>query len=138
MQPSMEPAPDRLSMRTAMSRVRGLGSAHAGTEHFWRQRLTALANVPLAIAFVAIIVSLQGKNRDAVLHTLSQPLVAILLLLFIGSGLYHMRIGMQVIIEDYVHGEAAKLLAMIANTFFAILVGVMCVYALLRIGFGAA
>ncbi|MBY0613332.1 MAG: succinate dehydrogenase, hydrophobic membrane anchor protein [Beijerinckiaceae bacterium] len=124
-------------MRTEMSRVKGLGAAKSGTEHFWQHRITAIANIPLAIAFIAIVISLQGKSREAVLHTLSQPLVAILMLLFVCSGLFHMRLGMQVIIEDYVHGEATKIAALIANTFFAILVGVMCVYALLRIGFGA-
>lgn len=123
-------------MRTPLSSVRGLGSAKTGTQHFWRQRLTAIANIPLAIAFIAIVISLQGKSREAVLHTLSQPIVAILMLLFICSGLYHMRIGMQVVIEDYVHNEGAKLAALMANTFFAISVGVMCVYALLKISFG--
>ena len=126
------------TMRTEMSKVKGLGAAHSGTGHFWHQRLTALANVPLAITFVGLILVLQGKDREAVLHTLGQPLIAILMLLFVGSGLIHMRIGMQVIIEDYVHGEASKILALLANTFFAILVGVMCVFAILKIAFGAA
>lgn len=124
------------SMRTTLSTVRGLGSAKSGTEHFWAQRLTAVANVPLAVCFVAILVSMIGKPRPAVLHTLSQPLVAILLLLFIISALYHMRIGMQVIIEDYVHGKAMLVLALIANTFFPILIAVMSIYALVRIGIG--
>lgn len=125
------------TMRTEMSKVKGLGAAKSGTEHFRQHRLTAISNIPLAIAFIAVVISLQGKSREAVLHTLSQPLVSILMLLFICSGLYHMRLGMQVIIEDYIHSEALKIGALVANTFFAVIVGVMCVYALLRIGFGA-
>ena len=125
------------TMRTEMSKVKGLGSAKSGTDHFWQHRLTAISNIPLAIAFIAVVISLQGKGREAVLHTLAQPLVAILMLLFICSGLYHMRLGMQVIIEDYVHDEVPKILSLLVNTFFAIMVGVMCVYALLKISFGA-
>src|SRR5438874_5910537 len=107
---------------TPLARVRGLGSARSGTEHFWRQRLTAVANVPLTIAFVVIVVSLLGRNHAYVVQTLASPLVAMLMLLFIGSSTYHMRIGMQVIIEDYVHGEVIKLVLVMLNTFFAIVV----------------
>ena len=95
-------------LRTPLARVRGLGSAKSGTEHFWRQRLTAVANVPLTIAFVVIVVSLLGRIHAAAQQILGSPLVAILMLLFIGSVTYHMRIGMQVIIEDYVHDEVAE------------------------------
>jgi succinate dehydrogenase / fumarate reductase membrane anchor subunit len=123
------------TMRTPLSKVRGLGSAKSGTGHFWHQRVTAIANVPLSIAFLWIVISLQGKSRDAVLHTLSQPLVSVLMLLFLGSGLFHMHIGMQVIIEDYLHG-GAKIVALLANTFFSLVIGVMCAFALLKIGFG--
>lgn len=124
------------SMRTPLSRVRGLGSARSGTEHFWRQRLTAMANIPLAIAFIVVLLLIQGKDRAGAAHLLANPFVTILMLLFVASGLYHMRIGMQVIIEDYVHGEGTKVLALMANTFFAILIGVMSMYALLKISFG--
>ena len=124
------------SMRTPLSQVRGLGPAHSGTEHFWRQRLTAMANIPLAISFIIVLLLVQGKDRAGAVHILANPFVTILMLLFIGSGLYHMRIGMQVIIEDYVHGEGTKVLALMANTFFAILVGVMSIYALFKISFG--
>ena len=123
------------TMRTPLSKVRGLGSAKSGTAHFWHQRVTAIANVPLSIAFLWIVISLQGKSREAVLHSLSQPLVSILMLLFLGSGLFHMHIGMQVIIEDYVHG-GTKIMALLANTFFSVLIGVMCAFALLKISFG--
>ena len=95
-------------MSTPLSRVRGLGAAKTGTETFWRQRLTAVANVPLTIAFVVILVSLLGRNHAAAAQILGSPLVAIIMLLFIASITTHMRVGMQVIIEDYVHDESAK------------------------------
>jgi succinate dehydrogenase / fumarate reductase, membrane anchor subunit len=124
------------NMRTPLSKVRGLGSARSGTDHFWRQRLTAMANIPLAIAFIVVVLLLQGKDRSSALHLLANPFVTILMLMFIGSGLYHMRLGMQIIIEDYVHGEATKVLCLMANTFFTITIGVASVYALLKISFG--
>ena len=123
-------------LRTPLARVRGLGSAKSGTEHFWRQRLTAVANVPLTIAFVVIVVSLLGRNHAYVVQTLGSPLVAMLMLLFIGSSTYHMRIGMQVIIEDYVHGEVTKLVLVMLNTFFAIVVGLTAAYAIFKLSFG--
>jgi succinate dehydrogenase / fumarate reductase membrane anchor subunit len=124
------------SIRTPLARVRGLGSAKSGTRHFWHQRLTALANVPLTIGFIAILISLLGRGHAAVAQILGSPIVAIVLLLFIGSATYHMRLGMQVIIEDYVHDERFKLAAIIANTFFAIAVAACSVYALLKLSFG--
>jgi succinate dehydrogenase / fumarate reductase, membrane anchor subunit len=124
------------NLRTPLARVRGLGSAKSGTEHFWRQRVTAVANVPLTIAFVVIVVSLLGRNHATVVGTLGSPLVAMLMLLFIGSVTYHMHIGMQVIIEDYVHGEVTKLALIMLNTFFAIAVGLAVAYAILKLSFG--
>ena len=88
-----------MSMRTPLGRVRGLGSAKSGTEHFWRQRVTAVANVPLTIAGIIIVVSLLGRNHAAVVQVLGSPLIAILLLLFVISVTYHMRLGLQVVIE---------------------------------------
>ena len=123
-------------IRTPLGRVRGYGSAKSGTTHFWHQRLTAIANVPLVIAFIIILVSLLGRSHAAVVQILGSPLVAILMLMFIASITYHMRLGMQVIIEDYVHAERWKLLAVIANTFFTIAVGLAAVYALLKLSFG--
>lgn len=124
-------------MRTPLSRVRGHGSAKSGTEHFWVQRLTAVANIPLAIFFIASVVALVGADYETVKAYLSMPIVSIMFLLLIGSGIYHMRLGMQVIIEDYVDGETTKLLVVIGNNFFSVLVGLACVYAVLKLGFGA-
>ena len=125
-----------MSIRTPIARVRGLGSARAGTGHFWRQRVTAIANVPLTIGFVIILVSLLGSSHARVIQILGSPLVAIVMLLFIGSATYHMKIGMQVIIEDYVHDEKWKFAAVIGNTFFAIAIAAACGYALLKLSFG--
>jgi succinate dehydrogenase / fumarate reductase membrane anchor subunit len=83
-----------MSIRTPIGRVRGLGSARSGTGHFWHQRLTALANVPLTIGFVIILVALLGRSHAAVIQILGSPLVAIVMLLFIGSVTNHMRLGM--------------------------------------------
>ncbi|MGO4740669.1 succinate dehydrogenase, hydrophobic membrane anchor protein [Bosea sp. 2KB_26] len=124
------------SMRTPLGRVRGLGSAKSGTGHFWLQRVTAVANVFLTIVFLGVVISLFGKPYVAAVATLSHPLVAILMLLFTLSGAVHMRLGMQVVIEDYVHHEGLKILAVMANTFFAIAIGAACVFAILKLSFG--
>ena len=125
-------------MSTPLNRVRGLGSAKDGTEHFWRQRLTAIANVPLTLFFVGLLIALNGAGYAETRAVLSNPFVGLVLLAFILSALYHMRIGMQVIIEDYVHGEAMKFALLILNTFFTIAVGAVSVFAILRIAFGVA
>jgi succinate dehydrogenase / fumarate reductase, membrane anchor subunit len=123
------------SMRTALSRVRHLGSARSGTKAAWHMRLTSAALIPLTIAFVWLILSLLGKDYNAVRSQLGSPVPAILMLLFLIAAIYHMQLGMQSIIEDYVHGEHAKSWSLIANTFFAACVGLACVYAVLRISF---
>lgn len=125
------------SLVTPLKRVRGLGTARSGTGHFWKQRITALAQIPLTVAFVIVLLSVVGKGHAQVVATVSHPLVAILLLLFIGTGMLHMKIGMQVIIEDYVHEELPKILLLAVNTFFAIGVGVACAFAILKLSFGA-
>lgn len=123
------------TLRTPLSRVRGLGSARSGTSHFWHQRLTAVANVPLALAFIAIVVCATGSGYEEALALVRSPLVAILLLLFILSAAYHMRLGMQVIIEDYVHGPS-KYVLVVLNTFYPLVVGAISLYGLVKIAFG--
>ena len=123
-------------MSTPLARVRGLGSAKSGTEHFWRQRLTAVANIALTIAFVVIVVALLGRNHAAVVQILGSTLVALTMLLFIVTSAYHMWLGMQVIIEDYVHDEIWKLVILMLNTFFSFAVGLAAVFAILKLSFG--
>jgi len=123
-------------IRTPLARVLGRGAAKSGTEHFWRQRLTAVANIPLTIAAIIIIITLLGRNQAAVAQILGSPAIAIIMLLFIISTTTHMRIGMQVIIEDYVHDESAKLTLLMANTFFTVAVGLAAVFGILKLSFG--
>ena len=125
-----------MNMRTPLGRARGHGSAKSGTGHFIHQRLTAIANIPLTIVAVLIVISLIGRNQAAVAQILGSTPVAIVMVLFIISVTYHMKVGMQVIIEDYVHDEAAKYALLILNTFFTIAVGFSAIYAILKLSFG--
>jgi len=124
------------NMRTPLGRVRGFGSAKSGTEDFIRQRLTAIANIPLTIGVILIVMSLIGSNHAAVARTLGSTPVAIVMLLFVISVFYHMRIGMQVIIEDYVQDERAKYALLILNTFYTFAAGFAAVFAILKLSFG--
>ena len=126
---------DMASMRTPMSKVRYLGSARSGTRHAWHMRATSVALVPLTIGFVWLVLTLVGKDYNSVRAVLGQPLPSILMLLFLLSGIYHMKLGMQTILEDYVHEPHAKTWSLLANSFFCYAVGLTCIYAVLRISF---
>ena len=123
-------------MRTPLRRVRGLGAAHTGTGHFWLQRVTSVAGIPLSFALVVIIIALLGRSHAAVVQILGSPIIAIIMLLFIINSAYHMWIGMQEIILDYVHEDKLKLLSLMANTFFVFIVGFASAFAILKLSFG--
>lgn len=124
------------TMRSALGRVRGLGSAKEGVHHWWMQRLTALALIPLAIWFVVSVAGLAGMSHAEALAWIGSPSVAVALLLLIAATFYHAQLGMQVVIEDYVHDEVVKLASLVAVKFIAIVLGVAAVFAVLKIAFG--
>jgi succinate dehydrogenase membrane anchor subunit len=123
-------------MATPLKRVRGLGAAHGGTETFWRQRVTAIANIPLVLFLIWSIVTHIGADYAEVHAYLARPIVALLLLALVIFAAIHMRIGLKEIIEDYVHG-GAKMIAILLATFFAAGIGLACVVALLKISLGS-
>jgi succinate dehydrogenase / fumarate reductase membrane anchor subunit len=124
------------SLRTPLGRVRNLGSARSGTSDFWRQRVTAVATALLTVPVILILIPLVWRNHAGTAQTLGSPLVAIIFALFIIASAIHMKIGMQVIIEDYVHDEKLKLAAIIANIFFVATVTLASLYAIFKLSSG--
>ncbi len=122
-----------MSIQTPLGRVRGLGSAKSGVEHFWHQRLTAAALVPLTIWFVWIVARYAGAPHADVVAALGNPINAALMLLFIVAGIYHMALGLQVVVEDYITTKGVKLAALFLNNFVAFAIAMVCLVAVLRI-----
>lgn len=104
-----------------------------GTGHFFWQRITALANIPLAIFFLAVLIAHSGADHARVAAFLSRPLIAVLMLLLVLSGIYHARLGMQTIIDDYVHGKKTKCLSLILNDTFTFAIAAGCVAAIVKL-----
>lgn len=122
-----------MSIQTPLGRVRGLGSAKSGVEHFWAQRATAVALVPLTVWFVWAVAAHVGAPHEQVIAFLGNPFNAAAMVLFVIAGLYHMTLGLQVVIEDYIGGEVAKLALLIATKFAALAIGAISVIAVLKI-----
>ena len=125
-----------MSMRSDLGKVRGLGAAHDGTQHFWMQRVTAVANVPLVIFLLYFVISHLGLPRAAVVASLKNPAAAIALSLAVVSITWHMKLGLQMVIEDYVHGHGAKIAALLLNLFYAFILAALGLYAILKMSFG--
>jgi len=123
-------------MQTPLRRVRGLGAAREGTGHFWRLRVTAVALIILSLYFLGFVISLNGADYATVHAALAQPFAALMMGLFVLVGLVHMRLGMQEIIEDYIHVEGQKLVLLILSTFFCVAIGVASIFALLKLTLG--
>ena len=124
------------SMRTPLGRVRHLGASHSGTGDFWRQRLTAVAMTVLIIPIVVIVMMLLGRNQAGAAQILGSLPIAVILILFIIASTWHMKIGMQVVIEDYVHNDKLKLASIIANNFFSFAVALASIYAIFKLSSG--
>ena len=123
-----------MSLRSSLGRVRGLGSAKEGVNHFWAQRMTALALIPLSVWFVVSLLSVLDADYDAVKAWVSSPVVAGLLILLIAATFYHAFLGLQVVIEDYIHGEGLKLAALVTvkgASWLLAIIGVISVLVLL-------
>jgi len=123
-------------LRSPLARARGLGSARDGLAHWWAQRLTAIALIPLVVWFAVSLVMLSGADYDVVRAWIGSPLVMVLLILTISVGLQHGQLGLRVVIEDYVHGDGWKLALIVAVRFVAVIFGLAATVAILRIGFG--
>lgn len=125
-----------MDMRTPYKIITGLGSNKEGTMHFWYQRLTALANVPLSLFMLWFIFSLRGATRADFIETLSSPIIASLLVLTVISFTWHMRLGLQAVIEDYVSSEIHKVIFVTLNNFFCVGLAVISIISILKLAFG--
>jgi len=125
------------SMRTHLNRARGLGSAKEGANHFIQQRVSALALIVLVVWFLISIITTITGGYDATVTWISNPINATLLIALLGTGLFHMRLGMQTVIEDYIGRPATKIILLVGSTFFCALLGVVSVLSVVKIFAGA-
>jgi succinate dehydrogenase / fumarate reductase membrane anchor subunit len=125
-----------MSLRSPLGRVRGLGSAKTGTDHFWAQRVTAVALVPLTLWFVYALLSLAGADYATVSAWLRSPVNAVLMLALIVATFHHMQLGLQVVIEDYIHGEGIKIACLMIMKGGSLLLAVAAAFAVLKVAFG--
>ena len=121
------------SLRTPLGRVKGMGSSHSGTGHFWRERITAVALAPLSLWFGYVAIGLSGTTTSAPLQFFAQPVNAILMASFVIISLYHAALGVQVVIDDYIHSSGMKIFLFLLVRLFVIATGSACIIALLRI-----
>ena len=121
-----------MSLETPLHKVQGMGAAHSGTQHFWRQRVTAVALIPLSIWFAVSVLQLVGAQEVDVLTFFQHPLNAGLMGIFVVTLLIHMVLGLQMVIDDYVHTDGAKIALLLLNRAFAWVVGAACLLALLK------
>ena len=125
-----------MDLRSDLGRVRGLGSSKGGTSHWWAQRVTAVALVPLSAWFVFSIINLVGVDREGLKVWVNGPVSFVLMVLFLIALFYHMQLGLQVVIEDYVHNERNKVISLILNKLIAVFLVVSSITALMKIAFG--
>lgn len=126
-----------MSLRSPISRVTGLGAAKDGASHWWSQRVTSVALLPLGLWFVATLVRMPTFSYELVVTWIAVPLNAVLLLLLIATLVYHSQLGVQVVVEDYVHHHGLKIATMLLITFAHVAVAALAIFAVLRIAFGA-
>ncbi len=125
-----------MSYRTPLGNARGLGSAKSGAHHWWMQRLTAIALVPLTLWFIASLIQLTGADHQTATTWLASPTQSVLMLLLIAATFHHMQLGLQVVVEDYVHSESSKIVVLILTKLASVLLAAAAAFAVLKIAFG--
>lgn len=122
-----------MSLRSPLGKVRGLGSAKGGTHHWWMQKITAVALIPMTVWFVSSIVQMTQADYEVVINWMNSPVNAVLMILFVATGIYHLKLGLQVIIEDYIHSEGWKTIYQIAVIFGCVALATTALFSILKI-----
>jgi succinate dehydrogenase / fumarate reductase membrane anchor subunit len=125
-----------MSFRTNLGRVRGLGSVKNGTSHWWAQRITAIALIPLSIWFIFSVVTLVGIDYSGFKIWLNKPGSVLLMVLFVLALFYHIQLGLQVVLEDYIHSEKIKIISLVINKLLAAFCAISSIIALIKVAFG--